>query len=306
MVELLRPPRGHQFLFTQVWVTGGGSSFDENRPPSYEDGFELWANSPCSHNEQPYDPFCLTTLPAEHLMRSVPANWLTNGHVWLQPDRYWLQHSSESTWSSKSDSSSCDFPMVVGLTAHGAVDMAVDCADTQSKTANASNHFLHNSDAEFASKIVSIYASNASAASHYSMISLLTDSQLTCPLWQLALTADHVFTSGVYFYIASYQHLQTCGNNNQPSLQLADGMSDISAILGHYHVHQSPSDAEYVDNMQSLFYNFVVDGSLPGATRASAGYYDVQLKTRQKTMASHSLCQQWQESGNLRHLTRRA
>ena len=70
-----RPPRGHSFLFTQVWVTGGGGSPGAGvatpEAQRVAAGLELWVNSPCAASFQAYDPFCLLALPAATLMSSV-------------------------------------------------------------------------------------------------------------------------------------------------------------------------------------------------------------------------------------------
>ena len=110
--SIYRPPKGHSFLFTQSWVTGGGNSTsmsstsnqhdikksDKNRAHlSFDLGYQLWANSPC--NQSRYDPLCLLSLPAETLMASVPTSWLSSDHIWLQPDRFWFQKTAADAWS---------------------------------------------------------------------------------------------------------------------------------------------------------------------------------------------------------------
>lgn len=99
----------------------------------------------------------------------------------------------------------------------------------------------------------------------------ISDSQLTCPLWNLAQKADQTFNSGVFFYLVSFEEIVPCRDGTR--LHLAGGLADISAILGRYRTADKAS-SRFASHFQDVFYDFVVDGSLPGKVRASQGLYD--------------------------------
>ena len=290
-----RPPRGHSFLFTQVWVTGGGNSLipSNKSAPNYLPGMDLWGKSPCT--SLPYSPYCLMSLPAGILMNSVPTPWISN-YSWLSPDNYWFEKPAEMAWSDPNPPEGKDFPLVIGVTSDGAVDVASTCQDMELDAESGYKKLLRTLGPESSSRLLNFY-SNASTTR--SKLSMMTDSQLTCPLWQLAQTADGSFSSGVFFYVSSYPKSVHCS----PSmLHVASGLSDISAILGRYRV-QKLSDAKYVANMQSMFYSFLAEGTLPGALRARHGFYDVQSPDiRQKS--NYPPCTLWKESGLLGRFTK--
>jgi hypothetical protein len=50
-------------------------------------------------------------------------------------------------------------------------------------------------------------------------------------------------------------------------------LSDISAILGRYR-HTDKASSRFSSHFQDVFYDFVVDGTLPGKVRATQGLYD--------------------------------
>lgn len=103
------------------------------------------------------------------------------------------------------------------------------------------------------------------------VLTRISDSQLTCPLWNLAQKADRVFNSGVFFYLVSFGENVPCRDGTQ--LRLAGGLSDISAILGHYRASDKTA-TRFASHFQDVFYDFVVDGTLPGRIRAGTGLYD--------------------------------
>jgi hypothetical protein len=94
---------------------------------------------------------------------------------------------------------------------------------------------------------------------------------LTCPLWNLAQKADRTFNSGVFFYLVSFEETVPCRDGTR--LSLAGGLSDISAILGRFR-HTDKASIRFASYFQDVFYDFVVDGALPGKVRATQGLYD--------------------------------
>jgi len=294
-----RPPKGHSFLFTQSWVTGGGNSTsmsstsnqhdikksDKNRAHlSFDLGYQLWANSPC--NQSRYDPLCLLSLPAETLMASVPTSWLSSDHIWLQPDRFWFQKTAADAWSTGDIAQ--DFPLVMGSTLHSAAGLSPDCMTIESQIAGDTDHLLSSIAEPSVRRIINNFYKNAST--FYSRVALLTDSHSICPSLDLAKKAAHAFSSSVYYYVASFEEPVTCSNGTTP-LHLAHSLSDISAILGRHSSVQGSDAVPFVSQMQNIFYSFVADGSLPGRITVGHGLYDVKQSVSRRS--GYPACAIW-------------
>lgn len=240
---------------------------------------ELWHNSPC--NNQTYNPLCLIKLSPEDLVHSVPRHWLSgSGHIWLENDNFHYRQPPSTVWAKGSPPN--DFPLVIGSTAHAAADTLNDCKTIESQIDEGVADLLKTSDPADVPMI-----RNASLDLS-SKIAMLSDGQLTCPLWNLARKADRSFISGVYFYLVSFEETITCPNGKR--LRLSGGLADISAILGRYRAKDAASE-KFAFQVQDLFYQFVVDGALPGKVRASRGLYDLGQTIR--TRPDHPPCSAW-------------
>lgn len=283
-----RPPKGHPFLFTQAWVSHNTLTKAEekldgtfNRTSGFKAGMELWANSPCNRNQSTYDPLCLMGLPARELVDSIPRHWLSgSGHMWLENDNFHYRQPASTVWSKGQPPN--DFPLVLGSTAHGIADTLADCKAIESQAEKNVEVLLQSEPPDVMSKI-------QNASDLQTKIAMMSDSQMTCPLWKLARKADGTFSSGVYFYLVSFLETVPCPNGTR--LRLSGGLADISVILGHYKP-ESKAASQFAFQLQDLFYRFVVDGSLPGKVRASQGYYDLGQKI--ETRPNYPPCSVWQ------------
>jgi hypothetical protein len=160
----------------------------------------------------------------------------------------------------------------LGSTVHGYADTLSDCETIETQA--ASNFMKLHSSAESAE-------SDESAENFLTPVNFTTDvqenlaristTQLTCPLWNLAQKADRTFNSGVFFYLVSFEETVPCRDGTR--LSLAGGLSDISAILGRFR-HTDKASIRFASYFQDVFYDFVVDGALPGKVRATQGLYD--------------------------------
>ena len=250
---------------------------------SFDLGYELWGNSAC--NQSRYDPLCLLSLPSKTLMSSVPASWLTADHIWLQPDRFWFQKTAADVWSSGEIPQ--DFPLVMGSTIHNAVDLSQDCPLMESQAALDVNHLLSSIEEPSVKRIVNNFYKNAS--SFHSKIALLSDSRSICPSLDLAKKAASVFSSSVYFYVASFEEEVEC--SSEKKLHLAHSLSDISAILARHPSRQGSDSVPFVTQMQHVFYSFISDGSLPGRFTVNRGLYDVKQSLSRRS--SYPPCAIW-------------
>lgn len=236
----------------------------KNSTSGFKSGYELWENSPCNLNHSAYDPLCLLSLPARDIVNSVPHHWLTGNRAWLEPDNFVFRQPASTVWSKGEPPN--DFPLVIGSTMHGAADTLTDCQAIESKASSDVTALLNSIDMDESPKMQKLKNSLDLLAK----IALVSDVQMTCPLWNLSRKADRSFTSGVYFYLVTFEESVPCPNGNR--LRLAGGLSDISAIMGRYHATDSAS-SKFASELQGIFYQFVIDGALPGNLRASDGLY---------------------------------
>lgn len=169
---------------------------------------------------------------------------------------------------------------MLGSTVHGVADTLSDCEtiESQAITEPTALKLVSDSDEqarESRESRESVESGEVSSHENTSDVQMslarLSDSQLTCPLWNLAQKADRCFQSGVYFYLVSFEETVQCRDGTR--LRLAGGLADISAILGRYRTNDKAS-SRFASHFQDIFYDFVVDGSLPGKVRASQGLYD--------------------------------
>lgn len=288
-------PEKHPYLFTQAWVTHGHltqvenevqGDASQNRTGSvFKAGYNLWSNSPCNSKNSSYDPLCLISLPPRKIFESVPHEWLKpSGHTWLEPDSFVYRQSAKAVWSKGHPP--YDFPLVLGSTVHGDADTLSDCETIETQVASEIATFRHSAES---AKSAETSESGESAENMIipdnstdvqENLARLSTTQLTCPLWNLAQKADQSFNSGVFFYLVSFEETVPCRDGTR--LRLAGGLSDISAILGRYR-HTDKASIRFASHFQDVFYDFVVDGTLPGKVRASQGLYDfgeiMQMRT---------------------------
>lgn len=252
-----------------------------NRTSGFKAGMELWANSPCSRNQSSYNPLCLIELSPEELVSSVPRHWLSgSGHRWLENDNFHYRQPPSTVWAKGSPPN--DFPLVIGSTAHAAADTLTDCQSIESQADRDVQDLLKTSDPADVDMIRNV-STDLSAK-----IAMVSDGQLTCPLWNLARKADRSFISGVYFYLVSFTETVVCPSGKR--LRLSGGLADISAILGRYRARDAAS-SKFAHQVQDLFYQFVIDGALPGKVRANKGLYD--LGHIIQTRPNHPPCSAW-------------
>lgn len=177
---------------------------------------------------------------------------------------------------------------MLGSTVHGDADTLSDCETIETQVASTIATLLHSNSAESA-KSAEAGESGESAENMITPsnttdvqenLARISTTQQTCPLWNLAQKADQSFNSGVFFYLVSFEETVPCRDGTR--LRLAGGLSDISAILGRYR-HTDRASTRFAAHFQDVFYDFLVDGTLPGKVRASQGLYDfgeiMQMRT---------------------------
>ncbi|KAK3878694.1 hypothetical protein Pcinc_016689 [Petrolisthes cinctipes] len=134
------------------------------------------------------------------------------------------------------------------------------------------------------------------------LTTLVSDATVTCPALEKAATLARTRSHSrhntedvpVYSYVTRYDRTSRAG-------RMADGLSDIEAILGVFEEHNE-SDAKFSKTLQDLFFLFVRTG-MPerhGPTSAHLGVYT--MDETMTVMRSRLACAHWV---NMSHLATR-
>ena len=140
--------------------------------------------------------------------------------------------------------------------------------------------------ADFASEAIKKYKPNGfNPWERYTQ--MVSDIRSVCPLTKLAREIAAGFDSKVFMYVSTQARNSSGGS-------VADGLSDIEAILGVY----NPEDHEqrvYVDNIQKMFYYFVYNGDTR-RNQAVPRYIDIIDDTVTSVPYDYPQCEFWLSS----------
>ena len=95
---------------------------------------------------------------------------------------------------------------------------------------------------------------NVSGGNWKKYIQMVSDIRTVCPLVKRAQDMRQ-YTVNTDVYVATQERSSSKGN-------IADGYSDIEAILGNYQT-QNENQKKFVENMQTLLYRFVKNNIMP-------------------------------------------
>lgn len=118
-------------------------------------------------------------------------------------------------------------------------------------------------------------------------ITMVSDIKTVCPLYNLASSSAKHFNR-VYFYVANQRRLTDHGDE-----PVADGASDIAAILGNY-IPTTQEQQQFVKNMQQLFYGFVKNSELKQDKRMGRHLYLIDHEIQ--TTYQYPNCEFWKEA----------
>ena len=151
------------------------------------------------------------------------------------------------------------------------------------------------------------------AENHWLLLTtMVTDATITCPILTTAASLSRSFAlnrpstridnpafntgrlfPNIYSYVSRHPRVTRLG-------AVADGLSDIEAILGSYQT-QTSADDRYVETMQNMFYLFTELGAPERYTPTPAHLGIYIIKEELEVERSRPQCQHWT---NRTHLAR--